>query len=53
MLNFTPLGCLELVKKFSVGGGGGWFESKFSVSFGPIVQGLKYWIRTLTKLNNK
>ena len=33
-------------------GGGWWFESKFSVSFGPIGPGLKPWIRTWTKLNN-
>ena len=32
--------------------GGGWFESKFSVSFGPIRPGFQLQILTWTKLNN-
>ena len=32
-------------------GSGGWFEGKFSVSFGPK-PGFKLWIGTWTKLNN-
>ena len=34
-----------------VGGGGGWFEGKFSVSFGPNLR-FRLWIWTWTKLNN-
>ena len=33
------------------GGGGGWFEGNFSVSFGPKPW-FKLWIWTWTKLNN-
>ena len=50
MSNFTLLGCLELVKKFSVvvvGGGGWWSKVSLVFCFGPTWA----WTWTLTKLN--